>query len=346
MKSGRYLGKILVGSILIRSDDRQPISAVGLVLGGGGITGAAFEMATLMAIELATGWDCNNAEVVVGTSSGSFVAALVRHGRLDLDSLVLPDDSRKEVALRIKERTYRSRPGVHLGKWMRHGLLPGVRKPGLTLLLGSPAPYDTTGLGDWVREELGEEAEAWPDRPTVIVAFDASTRRRTAFGTTAAPEIGLADAVCASTAIPLVFRPHFHHGRPYVDGGVASGTHADLVLGNDHPLDLVLVIAPMAAEEERRGALPHERLFDRVGRRSLDEETSIIKSQWPDAEILVIRPTPQVLSAMRPNPMDADLAVPAFVRTLIGMKKCLGEPETWSVLERHLGAGHRVRQPT
>jgi hypothetical protein len=131
-----------------------------------------------------------------------------------------------------------------------------------------------------------------------------------------------------------------------VDGGVASGTHADLVLGNDHPLDLVLVIAPMAAEEERRGALPHERLFDRVGRRSLDEETSIIKSQWPETEILVIRPTPQVLTAMRPNPMDADLAVPAFVRTLIGMKKCLGEPETWSVLERHLGAGHRVRQRT
>ncbi|HKZ21123.1 MAG TPA: patatin-like phospholipase family protein [Acidimicrobiia bacterium] len=322
------------------------MSAVGLVLGGGGITGAAFEMATLMAIELATGWNCNDSDVVVGTSSGAFVAALVRHNRLDLDSLVLPDDGRTEVALRIKERTYRSRPGVHLGKWMRHGLLPGMRRPGLTLLLGSPAPYDTTGLGDWVREELGTEAEGWPDRPTVIVAFDASTRRRTAFGTTNAPDIGLADAVCASTAIPLVFRPHIHDGRPYVDGGVASGTHADLVLGNVRPLDLVLVIAPMAAEEERRGALPHERLFDRVGRRSLDEETALIKREWPEAEVLVIRPTPQVLASMRPNPMDPDLAVPAFVRTLIGMKKCLGETATWSILERHLGAAARVHQST
>ncbi|HJU50801.1 MAG TPA: patatin-like phospholipase family protein [Acidimicrobiia bacterium] len=322
------------------------MSAVGLVLGGGGITGAAFEMATLMAIELATGWNCNDSEVVVGTSSGAFVAALVRHDRLDLDSLVLPDDGRTEVALRIKERTYRSRPGVHLGKWMRHGLLPGMRRPGLTLLLGSPAAYDTTGLGDWVREELGDDAEGWPALPTVIVAFDASTRRRTAFGTTSAPEIGLADAVCASTAIPLVFRPHIHDGRPYVDGGVASGTHADLVLGNDRPLDLVLVIAPMAAEEERRGALPHERLFDRVGRRSLDEETALIKTEWPDTEVLVIRPTPQVLASMRPNPMDADLAVPAFVRTLIGMKKCLGEPDTWSVLDRHLGSAAQVRQST
>jgi NTE family protein len=332
--------------MLIYSNDWQFVSAVGLVLGGGGITGAAFEMATLMAIELATGWSCNDADVVIGTSSGSFVAALVRHDRLDLDSLVLPDDGRHEVARRIKERTYRSRPGVQLGKWVRHGILPGVRKPGLTLLLGSPAPYETTGLGDWVREELGTEADEWPHRPTVIVAFDASTRRRTAFGTMSAPEIGLADAVCASTAIPLVFRPHFHGGRPYVDGGVSSGTHADLVLGNDRPLDLVLVIAPMAAEEDRKGALPHERLFDRVGRKSLDEELAIIKAEWPDTEVLVIRPTPQVLTAMRPNPMDADLAVPAFVRTLIGMKKCLAEPRTWAVLERHLGTKQRVRQST
>ncbi|MGH9895249.1 MAG: hypothetical protein ACREA0_25345, partial [bacterium] len=105
-------------------------------------------------------------------------------------------------------------------------------------------------------------------------------------------------------------------------------------------------IAPMAAEEERRGALPHERLFDRVGRRSLDEEIAVIKSHWPNTEILVIRPTPQVLVAMRPNPMDAEFAVPTFVRTLIGMKKCLGEPETWSVLKRHLGARRWVRQPT
>ena len=302
-------------------------------------------MATLMAIELATGWNCNDADVIVGTSSGSFVAALVRHGRLDLDSLVLPTDSRTEVALRIKERTYHRRPGVHLGKWMRHGILPGVRKPGLTFLLGSPAPYDTSGLGKWVREELGQDAEGWPDRPTVIVAFDAISRRRTAFGTMTAPEIGMADAVCASTAIPLVFRPFFHDGRHYVDGGVASGTHADLVLGNERPLDLVIVVAPMAAEEERRGALPHERLFDRVGRRYLDEEVALIRSRWPGTDVLVLRPTPAVLAAMRPNPMDPDLAVPAFIRTLIGMKKSLGEPNAWSVLKRHLGARRRVRQP-
>ncbi|MEX0945795.1 MAG: patatin-like phospholipase family protein [Acidimicrobiia bacterium] len=312
------------------------MSAVGIVLGGGGITGAGFEMATLMAIELATGWHANDADVVVGTSSGAFVAALVRSGRLDLDSMVLPTDDRQAVARRIRERIFSRRPGVKVGTWVRHGILPGVRSPGLTLLLGSPAPYNTAGLAEWVTEELRERAEQWPDAPTVIVAYDVAARRRVAFGTLEAPETDLANAVAASTAIPVLFRPWTINGRHYVDGGVVSGTHADLVLGNSRPLDLVLVIAPMAAEEDRQGAWMHERLFDRVGRRSLDEETRIIKATWPECDILVVRPNPHVLAAMRPNPMDPDLAVPSFVRTLISMKRTLAEPEAWSVLRRHL----------
>ncbi|HSL26708.1 MAG TPA: patatin-like phospholipase family protein [Acidimicrobiia bacterium] len=318
------------------------MNAVGLVLGGGGITGAAYEMAALMALELATGWDPNNAEVIVGTSSGSFVAALVRNDRLDLDSLVLPTDDRDQVAQRIRERIFNRKPGVRVGTWLRHGILPGVRKPGLTLLLGSPAPYDTSGLAGWVREELGEAAEGWPGAPTVIVAYDVAGRRRTAFGTVDAPEVGLADAVAASTAIPIVFRPRVIAGRAYVDGGVVSGTHADLVLGSPRPLDLVLVIAPMAAEEDRNGAWAHERLFDRVGCRSLDEELRLIKETWPLCDILVLRPTSHVLAAMRPNPMEPDLAVAAFIRTLIAMKRTLAEKENWQVLSRHLGSRRRT----
>ena len=323
------------------------MSSVGLVLGGGGITGASYEMAALMAIELATGWDCNQAEVVVGTSSGSFVAALVRHDRLDLDSLVLATDERAEVAQRIRERIFSRKPGVRVRTWLRHGILPGVRRPGLTLLLGSPAPYDTSGLGAWVSEELGEAAGRWPAAPTVIVAYDVAGRRRIPFGTLDAPSVGIAQAVAASTAIPVLFRPWVIDGRHYVDGGVISGTHADLVLGNPRELDLVLVIAPMAAEEDRRGAWAHERLFDRVGRRSLDEEIRLIKDVWPNCDILVLRPTPQILTSMRPNPMEADLAVSTFVRTLTAMKRILAEQSTWKMLSHHLGSAphtpaHRV----
>jgi NTE family protein len=314
------------------------MSSVGLVLGGGGVTGAAYEMAALMAIELATGWSANDSDVVVGTSAGSFVTALVRSDRLGLDSLVRHGDSRSDVADRIAGHLFMKRPGVKVGTWVRHGLLPGVRRPGLTMLLGSPAPWDSTGLANWVRDQIGDAADGWPLKPTVITAFDVNRHRRVSFGTEAAPEVALADAVAASSAIPLVFRPFAIDGRLYVDGGVVSGTHADLVLGNPAPLDLVLVLAPMAADEEREGAWFYEKLFDQAGTNALSHEVSLIHTAWPDTDVLVLRPSPQVLSAMRPNPMDARAAVPTFVRTLSSMKRVLARPEVWSVLERHLSA--------
>ncbi|MDX1448744.1 MAG: mycothiol synthase [Acidimicrobiia bacterium] len=47
------------------------MSSVGIVLGGGGVTGASYEMAALMALELATGWDPARADVI---------AALIEQG--------------------------------------------------------------------------------------------------------------------------------------------------------------------------------------------------------------------------------------------------------------------------
>jgi NTE family protein len=311
--------------------------SVGLVLGGGGVTGAAYEMAALMALEIATGWSPNQADVVVGTSAGSFVAALLRNDSLDLDSLVHPGDSRIDVAERISTHLFSRKPGVKITRWIRHGIVPGVRKPGLTLLLGSPAPWEPSGLADWVRSQIGDEAAAsWPDRPTLITAFDIQARRRVAFGTVGAPEVGLADAVTASTAIPVVFQPWEIDGRTYVDGGVVSGTHADLVLGSPTPLDLVLVLAPLAADEDRDGAWFHERVFDRVGRTALESELEEIRSAWPRADILVLRPTPHVLTAMRPNYMDPKRAVPTFIRTVVSMRRTLAQPDIWQLLDRHL----------
>lgn len=317
----------------------RPVS-VGLVLGGGGVTGAAYELAALMALEIATGWRANQAEVVIGTSAGSFVGALVRSNALDLEALVHYGDSRGEVAEKIAAHLFRRAPGVKVSRWVRHGLLAGVRHPGLTFMLGSPAPWTPAGLGEWIRLHIGDAADGWPERPTLITAFDLQSRRRVAFGSDQAPQVTIADAVTASSAIPLVFRPWEIDGRSYVDGGVVSGTHADLLLGAPRPLDLVLVLAPMAAEEERDGAWLHERAFDRVGRRALESELAEIAVAWPECEVLVLRPSPHVLSVMRPNYLDPKAAVPTFIRSLASLRQELAAPAVWAVLERHLmGSG-------
>lgn len=313
------------------------MSRIGLVLGGGGVTGAAYEMAALMALELATGWSANDAEAVVGTSGGAYVASLVRTGALELDCLVKTGDTREDVAARISGYLYETRrPGVKVGSWVRHGILPGLRRPGLTMLLGSPAPWSASGLASMVRDMAGPGADAWPDRPTVIAAYDIRARRREAFGTIDAPDVTLSDAVAASSAIPLLFRPYRIGGRDYVDGGVVSGTHADLVLGNIEPLDLIIVLAPMAVSEYRDGAWMHERVLDRAGATALGEELALIHERWPEADVLVLRPSPQTQDVMRPNPMDPKAAVPTFIRTLTMLKRTLTRPEIWTLIDRHL----------
>ena len=310
------------------------------MLGGGGITGAAYEMAALMTIRLATGWDPNQADVVVGTSGGAFVTALVRNDALTLDSLVLPTDDREAVAERIRNHVFTKNAGVHVRNWLRHGLIPGIRDPGLTLFLGSPAPYHASGLTDWVKSHIGEaRGETWPVKPTAIVAFDLMRRRRVVFGSESAPEAGIAHAVAASSAIPLLFRPYPIGNGLYVDGGVASGTHADVVLGAGKPLDLVLILAPMAADVSRKRARFHEKMFDRVGQRSVSEEIALIRGAWPDCDVVTVSPSPSVQNAMRPNPMDASRAVATFMRTLISMKRTLARPEVWDRLDDHLLSG-------
>lgn len=312
------------------------MSSIGVVLGGGGVTGASYEMAALMAIELATGWDPSQADVVVGTSGGAYVAALVRSGRLDLDSMVQVHEDRDAVAERISGHLFAPDRGVRIGRWVRHGILPGLRRPGLTMLLGGPAAWTTDGLADWVRQQCGPVADSWPTRPTIITAFDVAAKRRVAFGTESAPDVSLADAVAASSAIPVAFQPRMIGNRLYVDGGVVSGTHADLVLGSPRPLDVLIVIAPMAAEEDRDGAWFYEKVFDRVGRTALGSELTRIHEEWPETDVVVLRPSPAVLAVMRPNPLDPAAAVPTFVRALMAMRRKLADPEIWAVLERHL----------
>ena len=202
--------------------------------------------------------------------------------------------------------------------------------------LGSPARFTTEGMEQWAEELLGDGAHGWPAKPLVIVAYDLEARVRAPFGTEGAPAIPLKTAIAASAAIPVVFEPVRYGGRWYVDGGVASGTSADLLLANPEPLDLVLVLAPLAATHARRRARFYEDAFDRVGRLALETEIQLIASEWPDTEILVLRPSPRVLEAARPNPMAIDALVPVFLRTLRSMSEELADPMTWSVLNRHL----------
>jgi predicted acylesterase/phospholipase RssA len=56
------------------------MTRIGLVLGAGGAVGHAFHAGVLAGLAEVTGWDARDSEVIVGTSAGSVVGALLRAG--------------------------------------------------------------------------------------------------------------------------------------------------------------------------------------------------------------------------------------------------------------------------
>lgn len=321
------------------------MAKVGLVLGGGGITGASYHLGALLAIEMATGWHPGAADVVIGTSCGAFTAAMLRGNKLSIDSFLDGAHTREDATKRLRNRIYtRSVRPSGVVRWLRRGVLPGLVRPDLRLVAGSPALYSTEGIATWIEEMIGPVANDWPEEPTVIVGFDLEARIHTPFGTEAAPTVPFKHAVAASVAVPMVFEPVEIAGKWYADGGIATGTSADLILGFEEQLDLVIVIAPMAASESRPGARFYEDAFDRAGRAALSQELERLSQAWPGTDVVVFRPDDRVLAVTRPNPLSTKAAVPAFLRTLRSLKDELSKPDTWSILERHLvepAARHR-----
>ncbi len=123
------------------------------------------------------------------------------------------------------------------------------------MLLGSPALHHAGGIADWVEDQTGEMSARVArsgHRHRCLrhcQRFPGCVRHRECTRRFAQ---GRGRGVFRGTGH---LQPYEIDGRYYVDGGVVSGTHADLLLGNAEPLDLVLVLAPMAAEEaQRRGS--------------------------------------------------------------------------------------------
>ena len=299
---------------------------VGLVLGAGGVTGLAYHAAALAAIDHDLGWDPRSADVVVGTSAGSIVAAMLRRGvpASDLSTIAVGGDPAATPAGIV--RALRDRPEF-----------PPVR---LSSLVGRPPRLPGPGLvGAWLRRpwrvdpvtavasiipdgtlDLVEHASAideilgsrWPDDPTWICAVRRRDLRRVVLGRDVlAP---LAPAVAASCAIPGYFRPVPIGADTYVDGGVRSPTNAD-VLRRGADLDLAIVVSPMSGRD--LGRLGVRALVRRHARARLDGERKRLAAAG--IPTVVIQPGPDVIDALGHDFMsDAaarDIVAAAFVDT-------------------------------
>jgi NTE family protein len=255
-----------------------------LVLGGGGVAGIAWETGLLFGLaEL--GVDVIDADVVLGTSAGSAVAAQVTSGTplAELyDRQAFPTDESTELLVNLDLEKM-------VAQWT--GLLDSVG-PGQELraaigrfAIAAPTPPERRRR-EVIEARLPEHK--WPDRDIRIVAVDAGTGDERVF--TAGDGVDLVDAVAASCAVPGVWPPVTIEGHRYIDGGVRSSTSVDLVTD----FGVVLVLAPV---EDLTAVDPD---VDKAAKRVLKRKKT-----------LVIRPDEESLRAFGFNPLDPATAKPS-----------------------------------
>ncbi|WP_410809232.1 patatin-like phospholipase family protein [Micromonospora sp. 067-2] len=202
-----------------------------LVLGGGGVTGVAWELGLLAGLA-ERGVSVSDADLVVGTSAGSVVGAQVCSGapleQLYEAQLAPPSG---QVAARLGLLTVARL--VWAGGRTRDAVRSRARIGALAVAARTPSEASQRAV-----IEARLPAREWPARRLLVTAVDASSGEFVVFD--AGSGVSLVDAVGASCAVPGVWPPVTIGARRYVDGGMRSAVNADLAAEAGR----VLVIAP------------------------------------------------------------------------------------------------------
>jgi NTE family protein len=300
------------------------------VLGGGGFTGGVYEIGALRALDLlAVNRTVNEFDVYVGTSAGSFVAALVANG-------VTPEEMMRVVNRQVPT-PFRD---VDRGTLMRPNALEFVQSAALLPLrmlglartmvgqlrsmslidlavgVAEALPsglYDGGGIEQYLEAVLGE-----PDRVNdfrllegdlFLVATDLDTCERVVLGGPDWDDVPISRAVAASTALPMVYKPVDIMGRHLVDGGIRSTTNVDIAVEAGakfvivvNPLvpyvnDFQKVIPTMLGSRVRRVrdmGFPQigYQAFKLLAHQRLHEAVKQWRERYPGVDIILIEPDP------------------------------------------------------
>jgi NTE family protein len=187
-----------------------------------------------------------DADVVVGTSAGSAVAAQI------LSGVSLTDLYARQLADATGERGWRMGAGA-LARFVLAAAWPGDGRRGRAYLGRRALAASTIPEAEFRQVFVSMLGRApWPERRLLITSADAETGEAKVFDRDS--NVELVDAVAASCAVPIVLPPMTVNGRRYVDGGVRSVTNADLATGCDR----VVVIAPVTFGVKRRQRVRHQ----------------------------------------------------------------------------------------
>jgi NTE family protein len=288
---------------------------VGLVLGGGGLTGTAFHAGVLAGLTEAVGWDARDAAIIVGTSAGSTSSILLRAGLPPTDLVArMTGEAPSPEGRHILDGLGALRRPRPIGPRARRPASPALlaamaRRPWAFRpehLAAAALPAGTFDIMDSIAG-FGTLFETWPSAPTWLCTVRLDDGARVVFGRDAAASVR--DAVSASCAIPGYYAPVQIDGKRYVDGGVWSMHSADLLA--DEALDAVVVSAPLATADPR--ALDRGNVLRVPIRRRLDRELAALRRAG--VPVLVLAPDARVRAVMGTASMRIERRAPVAVAT-------------------------------
>jgi NTE family protein len=268
--------------------DQEPVSLLrmaavtgerALVLGGGGVTGIAWETGILHGLAEA-GVDLTDADLFVGTSAGSVVATQLAGGVSLADlyaSQLLPPDG--EIPARLTTWM--------VMRYVLSYVMPGTPAEKRARLGRAARKARTPSEADRLAVFASRlSTQDWPERALKVTAVDTADGKFVAFDRDSG--VPLVKAVASSCAVPLVWPPVTIDGHRYMDGGMRSVANADLAAGCSR----VVVVAPLT-----RSASP-----------AATPQAQAAKLGVPS---IVVSPDKVALAAIGPNLLDPARRKPA-----------------------------------
>jgi NTE family protein len=213
-----------------------------LVLGGGGLAGVAWMTGLISALS-EQDIDLRTADLMVGTSAGSAVAAQLNSG------LSTRELFRRQVDPAMQTRELAPSPRVlqSFQKFLLAGVPFTKDRAELTKRIGRWALEATTVSEQERRSVIAQRlpTHSWPESPLLIVAVEVESGATKVFDRSCGTD--LVDAVCASCAVPGIWPPVTINGKRYMDGGVRSADNADLADGYSR----VLIFSPLGSSHPK-----------------------------------------------------------------------------------------------
>jgi predicted acylesterase/phospholipase RssA len=240
-------------------------SKTAMVLAGGGIMGAAYEIGCLTALDrlFNPGFSSRRFDTFVGISAGSVIASLIanRIAPIGLYQTIARNERtvfnwrRRDIYRFDLAATIRSVGRIPRNIWR---ILHYYRSKGweihlsdLPHLLHEQFPagiFSLLPLQSYLCKAFHEEGLCDTfDKLScelLIPAYDLDTGERVVFGSEGNRSMHICQAITASSAIPLFFQPYRIGSQSYLDGSIGKVTHLDIAI--ERGARLIVLINPRA----------------------------------------------------------------------------------------------------